>query len=382
MGQPAGLRNMRDRRLARHGVAGVLFAALSVGMTGKAIAPAIGTAPAVAADAGQFFVSGHSLTDRPFPDMLEAIAAAGGRSLIWERQHIGGSSIRQRTRGPDGSPPGSGYGAGVGRDGKPVDVIAELAARRYDVLVVTEWHRVLDAMLSEGTATYLGELQDRFMAGNPRGMSYFFAPWADLSDLTAPGDWIEYERAASPVWQCLVEGVNSKLAEQARQDRIRFIPASLALADLVARLTSGQPVAGFEGLAPERVTAALFTDRVHLTELGNYFVAVVAYATVFGNEAVAAPVPASLDQTRAQSLRSIALELIAQWRVRQVFGPDGGCEGVPARFVIAYAGYMERTYTRPERGYVVARAKRIRDTIRLLWSLRRGVPGLEPADAG
>ncbi|MEO5321966.1 hypothetical protein PV773_01460 [Mesorhizobium sp. CC13] len=373
---------MRDRRLARHGIAGVLFAALSFGMTAKAVAPALGTAPVVAADAGQFFVSGHSLTDRPFPDMLEAIAAASGRRLTWERQHIGGSSIRQRTLGPDGSPPGSGYGAGVGRDGKPIDVIAELAVRRYDVLIVTEWHRVLDAMLSEGTATYMGELQDRFMAGNPRGMSYFLAPWADLSDLTAPGDWIDYERAASPVWQCLVEGINRKLAGQDRQDRIRFIPASLALAELVARLTSAQPVAGFEGLAAEGVTAALFTDRVHLTELGNYFVAVAAYATVFGNEAATAPVPAALDQARAESLRSIALELVAQWRVRQAFGPDGGCEGVPARFVIAYTGYMERTYTRPERGYVVARAKRIRDTVRLIWSLRRGVPGLEPAEAG
>ncbi|MGF7008564.1 hypothetical protein [Aminobacter sp. BE322] len=371
---------MRERLFARHGATVALLAALGLGMTGKAIAPALGTTPAVAEDARQFFISGHSLTDRPFPDMLEAIAAAGGRSLAWERQHIGGSSIRQRTRGPDGSPPGSGYGAGVDRDGTPVDVIAAFAARRYDVLIVTEWHRVLDAMLSEGTAAYMGELQDRFIASNPRGMSYFLASWADLSDLAAPGDWIDYERAASPIWQCLVEGINRKLAGQDRQDRIRFIPASLALAELVARLTSAQPVAGFEGLAAEGVTAALFTDRVHLTELGNYFVAVVAYATVFGDEAATAPAPAALDQTRAESLRSIALELVARWRVRQGFGPDGGCQGVPARFVIAYAGYMERTYTRPERGYVVARAKRIRDTVSLLWALRRGMPGVELAD--
>lgn len=367
--------------LRRYGAATALFAVFTLGMTKEATLPSFEPPAPVARNADRFFVSGHSLTDRPLPDMLEEMAAQSGRSLTWNRQHIGGSSIRQRSRGGDGSPPGSGYTAGVDRAGNPIDVLAEFAAsatRQYDVLIITEWHRVLDALLWEDTVASLGDFQDRFIAANPDGLTYFFAPWASLSDPADPGDWIDYERSASPMWQCLVANLNRDRARRSRDDRILFIPASLALADVVERLTSGEAISGFEGMAAEAVVAQLFSDRVHLTELGSYYVAVVTYASVFGDEAAAAAPPPSLDRTRAEALRAIALSFLDQWRSRQAIAPARDCDGVPARFILAYTRYMERTYSRPEMGYVAAQAKRVRDTARFFWKLRPGAPVLAP----
>lgn len=363
---------MHDRPFRRSAAFFFLLAVFTLGMTGKAAVPSFEAPPPAATDADSFFVSGHSLTDRPLPDMIEHIASQAGRKLSWERQHIGGSSIRQRSRGADGGPAGSGYAAGVDRAGNPIDVLAEFASSGpYDVLVITEWHRVLDAMLREGTAATLRDFQDRFIASSPRGVTYFFAPWADLSDPANPGDWIAYERSASPVWQCLVAGVNGDLARQSRDDRIQFIPASLALAEIVGHLTSGGSMAGFEDMTSDAIVAQLFSDRVHLTELGTYFVAVVTYASVFGNEAASATVPPSIDRTRAETLRAFALNFVEQWRAQQALAGDQDCDGVPAGFILAYTGYMERTYARPEMGYVAAQLKRLRDTARFLWRLNR-----------
>ncbi|BCH27636.1 hypothetical protein [Mesorhizobium sp. L-8-3] len=358
---------MRSRRFRRHAALILLPVAFLFAMTGDAIVPSYAPPPQVAADASSFFVSGHSLTDRPLPDMLEDMARQGGRTLFWQRQHIGGSSIRQRSEGSEPGRPGSGYAAGTDRDGNPIDVLAAFGAG-YDVLIITEWHRVLDAMLREGTAGQLRDFQDRFIAANPDGASFFFAPWTDLSDPADPSDWIAYERAASPIWQCLVETVNRSLARGSRADRIGFIPASLALAELVERLTSdGLP--GFSGMSTPDIVAALFSDRVHLTELGTYFTAVVTYASVFGEEAATAAPPTTLDPVRAEALRDFAIGFVARWQAQ---APAGDCDGVPVGFILAYTGYMERTYSRPEMGYVPAQVKRLRDTARFLWRLRSG----------
>ncbi|MET0361682.1 MAG: hypothetical protein ABW048_08035, partial [Sphingobium sp.] len=53
-------------------------------------------APSVAVTAHspqRLFISGHSLTNRPFPDYLEALGLAEGKRLEWSMQNIAGSSL-------------------------------------------------------------------------------------------------------------------------------------------------------------------------------------------------------------------------------------------------------------------------------------------------
>lgn len=319
----------------------------------------------------RLFISGHSLTDRPMPDMVAAMAEQAGRPIVWQRQHIGGSTIKRRSAGADGTPAGSGYTAGTDRDGKPIDMAAAFKAQGgYDTLLITEWHRVLDALEREGTVRHLREVQDRFIEANPAGTTYFYAPWADLVDHRNPQAWIAFERGASPVWQCVVRRVNDGLARQSRQDRIDFVPASLALADLVAELTSPAGAPGFEKLAPQQVIALLFSDNVHLTELGTYFVALVTYGAVFQGDVGAAWVPATLDPTRAASLRASAARFLQRWKAGGALPAKADCNAITLDFVPAYTAYMRDAYATPEVGYLRASLRRIRDRLRMMWTLR------------
>jgi hypothetical protein len=92
--------------------------------TGFPSLPEDGETPAVQ----KIFISGHSLTDRPMPEMLAAIAEDSGQPITWNMQHIGGSSIKQRSHGAGDQSPWSGYGDGTDKDGAPIDVRDELSA--------------------------------------------------------------------------------------------------------------------------------------------------------------------------------------------------------------------------------------------------------------
>lgn len=287
----------------------------------------------------RLFISGHSLTDRPVPDMLAALLAAAGRPAEWQRQHIPGSTIRERSEGREGSPAGSGFAAGVDKEGAPLDVRAALAASPpYDVLIITERHKVLEVMAYDGFARNLAGFVHLFLASNPQGASYFYSPWAGIGSREDPSRWIAFEQAADPVWRCGVAGVNAALGTGGR---IGFIPAASALADLVHRLIAAPAAAGFPRAGPADIVAALFTDDVHLTDLGNYFVALLTYGVVFDGDVRAAPSWPGLDPARAAALRTIAADAAAAARQETV---PSDCKGMPQRFIPAYTAYMDYAY--------------------------------------
>lgn len=299
--------------------------------------------PAEGAPVQRLFISGHSLTDRPMPDMLAAMLAADGRPVDWNRQHIPGSTIRARTEGDPGTPPGSGHAAGVDKEGTPIDIRAELSRQPpYDMLIVTERHTVLDVMAYEGFPRTLKGLVELFLAANPAGTSYFYAPWIGIGSRQDPSRWIAFERAADPVWRCAVAGVNASLAAEGKPARIGFIPAAGALADLVARMIAAPEAAGFAKAATAAdIVAALFTDDVHLTDLGNYFVALVTYGVAFDGDVAAASVPAGIDPVRGEAMRRLAAGAVAAARAAPL---PADCKGMPQRFIADYTAYMQFAY--------------------------------------
>jgi len=299
--------------------------------------------PAEGAAVQRLFISGHSLTDRPMPDMLAAMLAADGRPVAWNRQHIPGSTIRERTEGRAGTPPGSGHAAGTDKDGAPIDIRIELARQPpYDMLIATERYKVLEVMAYEGFPGTLKALDGLFRAANPAGASYFYTPWISLDSRTDPARWIAFERAADPVWRCAVAGVNAKLAQDGAAGRIGVIPAALALADLVGALVAAPEAAGFpQGAKPQDIIAALFTDDVHLTDLGNYYVALVTYGVAFDGDVLRAPLPAGIDPIRGEAMRRYAAEAVATARATPV---PADCKGMPQRFIADYGAYEARAY--------------------------------------
>ena len=315
----------------------------------------------------RLFVSGHSLTSRAMLNDLQKIAAASGLATSWEGQLAAGSSIRDRSLGQDPSRPWSGFEHGQRADGSPADVQAILKSAaengdRFEALLITEQHRVLDSLVWQGTKQYLRAYRDAFTTLNPQADVLFFTPWIDLSDKDDPTEWIAYERAAWPVWKCIVARVNQGI-EGGGNRAIRMIPASLALAELVEHLKDNPDQPGFEGRRGSDLTDTLFSDRVHLTPLGSRFVAAVTAAVLYGG-LPSEPRPGNVPADQAMTVQKFAADFVDEIRRKEpTFGAECG-RTVGWAFVSHYTGYIEKTYNRPDMGFVRAKLRRMIDFLR------------------
>lgn len=295
-------------------------------------------------------VSGHSLTDQPYPDHLKGIARQEGISVSLSLENVTGSSIQQRTGGG----------------------LVRLTDEPYNVLIITEQHRVLDALMWGETVRYLYGYHHAFTAANPAGTTYFYTPWISLSSLADPHPWIEYERLALPVWRCVVNRVNDKIGGAGRKNHIRFIPTSLALAELVARLASDPAFSGFEDWNAADRLKAIFSDEVHLTELGSYYVAAVSFAAIYGADIRQQRPPALLDARQADALRLFAADFMQGYQATKM-NEVGDCEApVSLAFASHYANYVARAYPR-EGSYLTTQLLRVRNIVRFAWRFRKGL---------
>jgi hypothetical protein len=257
-------------------------------------------------------ISGHSLTDDPLGAYMASIAQSLGTSMSWNQQIVLGSPIRVRTRGNDLNDPSfSGYRAGKNRDGASgLNVASELAGQRYDTLVLAERHDLVNVLMFEDTVRYSRHFHERLVAGNDRANTYLYHAWLDVTNKDDPSAWIAYERAAAPAWQCVAARVNQSLAGVGRADRMAYLPAGLALVNLVERATRGGGVAGISGGGARQTLDRLFSDNVHLTPTGVYYMALVTYASVYRRSPEGAWAPSGVTAEQARSLQQVAWQSV------------------------------------------------------------------------
>ena len=268
----------------------------------------------------RLFISGHSLVDQPLPDYVEAIGKSLKTPLQWNRHYQVGSSIAARSRGKQSAHGAwDGYRTGANRTGEGLDVVAELrrpgtvSGEHYDALLITEQHGLLGSLTWHDTVRYLRHYHERLIEGSPQAKTYFFEPWLSINDKSDPRRWIAYERAASPIWQCIATRVNVSLQAEGRADRISSVPAGAALAHLVDLATrpSGLPTIT---LGSVRATVdSLVADDVHLTQLGTYYSALVNYSVLYGKSPVGAWHPQSVSAAQAAALQTVAWEFVTDY---------------------------------------------------------------------
>lgn len=307
--------------------------------------------PQAERDGATVFITGHSLTDLPLPNFLEAIARSQAATHVWNRQYVVGSTIQQRTRGTDSNVADwPGYRRGDNKDGSPIDVVDELrnpktpGARSYDVLLITEMHSVLASYLWFDTVRLLRHYHDLFISANPQGRTYFYESWLGILDKGAPARWIEYERAASPVWQCAATRINVSLEHAGRKDRITPLPAGLALAELVARATEGAGLPGITAGAPRETVDALVEDNVHLTRRGSYYIALVTYAAIYRRSPLGAWAPSDIDAQTAETMQKFAWDFVVDFYARSQPLPLADCRALVAGpFNAFYWNYLHDT---------------------------------------
>jgi hypothetical protein len=269
-----------------------------------------------------FFISGHSLIDNPFVDYLMKITKSFRMEPEYNQQIVIGSSIRVRTRGnnPD-SKDFSGYQLGKNREGSGMDILKELRSRstirskQYDYLIITERHDLLSAVIWERTDKYLRHYRDQFVMNN-NGRVYFFVPWLGIMDRKNVTSWIAYEKNALSAWECVVSRVNHDLVLE-QSPLVYIIPANVALAELVERLISGSIVAEFGSRPDFDRLDWLFSDDVHLTKIGIYYIALVTYALIFDSSPENAWFPKEIDGKIAMNLQNVAWKF-ASYRSRSI----------------------------------------------------------------
>jgi hypothetical protein len=326
------------------------------------------------------FISGHSLVDQPLPSHLAAIAASLGTPIQWNRQYMVGSSIRARVRGAGSDRMAwDGYRQGYNREGEGLDVRAEFRSPStvfggpYDALLITEEHSLVGSLVWNDTVRHLRHYHDRFIDGNPGGRTWFYEPWLGLASKDDPRRWIAYERAASPIWQCVATRINLSLAAEGRSDRIEPLPAGVALAGLIERATQAPGVPGISAAGVRETVDRLLSDAVHLTPLGVYYVALVSYALMFERPPQGAWAPPGVDPVAARSLQDLAWELTQQERAaRRPLSLQACRARLQSSFIADYAAYVRDTSSRQELGRLHAWWRWAKHRLQWHWLLREG----------
>ena len=267
------------------------------------------------------FYSGHSLSEG-VPEVVEQITRSLGHRLEFETQSMGYSLLRQRTKGevPSASD-WPGYRAGSNRGGSGLNVAEELrqprrlaSGAKYDVLVVTERHDLPAIARTERSAFYLTDMAKHLLAGNPNAEVLLYHAWLHL-DPDAPGPWIDYERAVLPIWECIASRANLDLPARSDVPRVRVLPGGAALAELVAALWDGK-VPGVAAKAPGERVRFLFSDSVHMSEVGSYFLALVHYAVLFGRSPEGAAIPAAIAPETGRYMQTLAWQYAGSYGQR------------------------------------------------------------------
>jgi hypothetical protein len=281
--------------------------------------PAPTPAPSGARSSAAIMVSGHSLTAHGIFANMESVASSLGTPMAWNEQNIGGSPMRVRTRGNWLDDPSfSGYRTGNNRNGANMDVVAEflnpqtLGGQRYDTLVLTERHDIVNTLMWEDTVRYTRHYQDRLVAGNGAANGYLYHSWLPINNKYDPSSWIAYERTVAKAWQCTAARVNVSLAAAGRGDRMTYLPAGLALTTLVENAVYGW-VPGISGGGAAATVDRLFYDSLHLTPLGEYYLALVSYASVYRRSPVGAAVPSGVTAEQASGLQNLAWQAVSNY---------------------------------------------------------------------
>jgi Tfp pilus assembly protein PilW len=148
-----------------------------------------------------------------------------------------------------------------------------------------------------------------------------------------------------------------------------------ALAALVEAATSAPGIAGVTRRNVPDTMRALFTDDVHLTELGAYFCALVTVAAWLKRDLPDVWRPDSVSADAAQSLRAFVNRFVGHfygdYREADL---QSAVAQIRRSFNATYWPYVRDVHYRQQMGWPAAHLKALRHRFEWSWRLRRGLP--------
>jgi hypothetical protein len=142
-----------------------------------------------------------------------------------------------------------------------------LKSGTYDAVILTEMVELKDAIRYHDSAAMLANWANLARKSNPDVRLYLYETWHRLDD---PAGWLtRIDTDLATLWESQTLG-----PAIAQSGPIYLIPAGQTLA-AAARMAEAGALPGI----PDRT--AFFTDEIHLSDLGNWLVAMTHYATLY-----------------------------------------------------------------------------------------------------
>lgn len=225
------------------------------------------------------FYVGHSLSDQ-IPDMVKSLADDHVKAdFDWVYQSIPGAPLRWQWARKDAndytSNPPHYYGF--------YDETGGLPNGNFDVTVLTESVPRYGALIEE-TYAYADSFFRYANLHNSKTKVYLYEDWHCLLSGTPTGcdydedsnPWRQRLKDDLPMWESVVDTLNNRFNPE---NPVCLIPAAQGLAQVYDSIYAG----AMPGLT--RIED-LFSDNIHLTDVGKYFVACVHFSTIFGTSPV------------------------------------------------------------------------------------------------
>lgn len=225
------------------------------------------------------FHIGHSLVNRNVPYMVEQLAGAGHD----HRSQLGwGASLRSHWE-PD--VPINGFEQENSHP-RYQDATTAVKSGQFDVLVLTESVEIKDAIKYHDSPDYLRKWTALARQSRPDTRVYLYETWHQSND---PKGWLERIDEDLPLhWEGVL--LAQALVHADTGGPIYVVPAGQVLARFVRRL---EKLGGLPGMKSREV---LFTfndkgerDTIHLSDEGNYLVALTHYAVLYHRNPVGLP---------------------------------------------------------------------------------------------
>jgi hypothetical protein len=211
---------------------------------------------------------GHSLVNFHMPAMLESVAHSLGVVHRHAAQIRDGGCLQVNWNEPD--------------DAMGVNAREALLTGDWDVVVMTEAVDLDDMIRWMEPAEYGARFHALAQRANPGARTFMYETWHDrtlersgLLGCGRRGDWRRYLDDDLGKWERIVADINARHASTAnRGPSMRMIPGGQAMARVVDDIRAHR--------APKTLTETdLFSDDIHLSALGNYYVALVHFAAVY-----------------------------------------------------------------------------------------------------
>ena len=215
-------------------------------------------------DSNRIFYLGHSLINHQTPRMTDQLAK-DAKAKTFYQAHIGnGANFSWHWTHPETG------------EGNQWDTT--LRNQTFETFVLTEAVPLKGQLKWSNTYEYLDSFYQYAVQKSPNINVYIYETWHCINSGTPIGcmydddkhiPWRDRLDIDLSLWEGIAESHNAKYSNKAY-----IIPGGQGLARLHDAILAGQVL----GLTDIR---QLFSDDIHLTSVGNYFIACIMYATIF-----------------------------------------------------------------------------------------------------